>query len=166
MINNSQGHLITVPGMIIDCLVVDATLASTLECYYNHTCISLLHEQLAADVEALSSSSNSHFLPNWIIQTLLNELMIDELSVEVAFDSFYAQCNPTYCSYTYMHRFDVLYIITTIIGIFGGLSFALRLIVPIIVHVLLRCKDRSSSNDNAASQEISFNLRRCKLEDI
>jgi hypothetical protein len=166
MINNTQGRLTSVPGMVVDCLIVDATLASTLECYYDHTCISLLHEQLAADVEPLSTSSNKYFSSNWTIQTLLNTLRIDELSVDVVFNSFYSQCNLAYCSYTYMHRFDVLYIITTIIGIFGGLSFALRLTVPNIVKFVVRCKNRSPANDNSAAQEMPFNLRRCKLGDL
>ena len=42
-VNDSLGEMVRVPGMITDCLIVDATLASTLECYYDRACVSLLH---------------------------------------------------------------------------------------------------------------------------
>ncbi|CAF0761435.1 unnamed protein product [Rotaria sp. Silwood1] len=45
IVTTSTHQLITIPGMIGDCFIVDATLASTLECYYNSTCFALLHRE-------------------------------------------------------------------------------------------------------------------------
>lgn len=131
---NRDGQLITIPGLVTDCLIVDGALASTLECYYDRTCLSNLHKQTFIDVDLLLTGLNKHFSPNSTVQELLNELMIDNLSIEITFDSLYAQCNPSYCSYSYSHRFDILYIITTITGIFGGFSSILYLIAPFIVR--------------------------------
>jgi hypothetical protein len=141
-INDSYGHIVTVPGMMMDCLIVDATLASTLECYYNQTCLSLLHGLLSINIQPLSNSSNKYFSIHSTVQTLLNEIMIDETISDIRFDSYYSQCNPAFCSYSYTHRFDILFIFTTIIGIAGVLSLTIRLIAPLIVAAILRSKNR------------------------
>lgn len=42
-VNDTYDNSIIIPGMIADCLIIDGTLASTLECYYNQSCFSFLH---------------------------------------------------------------------------------------------------------------------------
>jgi hypothetical protein len=163
--SNNQDQWATVPGIIADCLVVDATLASTLECYYNRTCLFLLHEQWAMNVTPLSSNSNIHFSPYSTVQMLLDELMIDNLTIDIDFDLFYLQCDPAYCTYTYMYRFDILYILTTIMGIFGGLSLALRLLAPPIAKAILHFKNRPPPTDNL-THAVDTNRRYCKLMNI
>ncbi|UJR06767.1 hypothetical protein I4U23_011054 [Adineta vaga] len=138
---DSHGHLVTVQGMIMDCLMVDAALASTLECYYNQTCLSLLHQPLPLDIKPLSNSSLIHFSTQSTVQMLLDELMIDQTISNIRFDLYYTQCNPAYCSYSYTHRFDILFMFTTIIGIFGGLSLVIKLLAPLIATVILRRKN-------------------------
>ncbi|CAF0792249.1 unnamed protein product [Adineta ricciae] len=89
--NDSQGHLITIPGMIMDCLIIEATLASTLECYYNQTCISLLHQALPIHIQPLSNSSLKRFSPRSMIEDIFNELMIEEIQSDVKFNLYYSQ---------------------------------------------------------------------------
>jgi hypothetical protein len=144
---NSQGDLFLIPGIVSDCLIVDGILASTLECFYDDTCLSQIYQQIDTTIDPLLISANKHFTPNTTVQFLLNELMIDELSSDINFISFYNQCNPYYCSYTFHQRFNIFYIITTIIAIFGGLSFILRLIAPLMARIILYCKNRSTEND-------------------
>ncbi|CAF4150353.1 unnamed protein product, partial [Adineta steineri] len=141
-VNNSYGYLVPIPGMIMDCFIIDATLASTLECYYNQSCLVLLHRSLPIDIQLLSNSSNKYFSVYSTVQTLSNELMIDETICDIRFELYYSQCNPTYCSYSYKRRFDILFIFTTIIGIFGILSFTIKIIAPLIAAAMLRCKNR------------------------
>ncbi|CAF1003549.1 unnamed protein product [Rotaria sp. Silwood1] len=144
----SQNRSVSIPGMIIDCYIVDSTLASTLECYYNSTCFKLLHQQLTTTVNLLSNSSNRHFLFNSTVQTLLDNSMIDQWYTEIKFNLFYSECDPTYCTYSYMHRFSILFIITTTVGAFGTLSLILRLIAPFIAQAFIRWTTRISEKDN------------------
>jgi hypothetical protein len=162
-INDSYGHIVTVPGMMMDCLIVDATLASTLECYYNQTCLSLLHGLLSINMQPLWNSSNKYFSINSTVQTLLNEIMIDETISDIRFDSYYSQCNPAFCSYSYTHRFDILFIFTTIIGIAGVLSLTIRIIAPLIAEAILRSKNRVLPIENEP-HAISPQQNRRKLE--
>jgi hypothetical protein len=161
--NGSDGHLVTIPGMIMDCLIVDATLASTLQCYYNQTCLSLLHQLLPTDIQVMSNRSNKHFSIHSTIQMLSDKMMIDEITSNTRFDLYYYQCNPAYCSYSYTRRFDVLFIFTTIIGIFGGLSFVIRLIAPFIAAAILRRKNRAVPPVNLP-HVMSLRQNRCKLD--
>ncbi|CAF4185298.1 unnamed protein product, partial [Rotaria sp. Silwood2] len=147
LIKDSRDQLVVVPGMIVDCYVVDSTLGSTLECYYDLTCFRLLHKQSIETVSLLSDYSNNHFLVNSTVQTLLDDLMIDKLNSEIMFDSFYSQCKPDYCAFSYTHRFSRLFIITTILGTFGALSSILRLMTPFIVKIIFRWKTKIASND-------------------
>jgi hypothetical protein len=160
--NDTDGNFITIPGMIADCLIMDGTLASTLECYYDQTCISLLHQSLPIIVQPLFDASNKYFTTNSTVEMLLDEIMIDEITNDIRFDLFYSQCNPAYCSYSYTHRFDALFIVTTIIGIFGGLSFVLRLIAPFIAAMTLRWRNRGISTNNLSDEKRS-QQRKCKL---
>lgn len=161
-INNTYGQLMTIPGMITDCFVMDATLASTLECYYHESCLSLLHPSLSIHVQLLSDELNSNFAADSTIEMLLNRIMIDDVISDVRFDVFYSQCNPSYCSYTYAHRLNVLFIATTIIGVFGGISFVLRAIAPLLATLILRWKNRHM-RQNDESHSTALQRKRCKL---
>ncbi|CAF0823363.1 unnamed protein product [Adineta steineri] len=157
--NDSYGHLITIPGMIMDCLMLDATLASTLECYYNQTCLSLLHQSLSIDVKPLLNNSLKHFSSNSTVETLLNKLMIDKMIINTDFDLYYSQCNPPYCSYSYTRRFNIAFIITTIMGIFSGLSFGIRFLAPLIAKIILRRKNRIVPVENVVQIQVSWQHR-------
>ena len=148
-----NGNLITVPGITADCLLMDGVLASTLECYYNQSCLSLLQQSLSIVMEPLSNDLNKHFTINSTVEMLLNEIMIDEMTTDIQFNLFYSQCNPVYCSYSYAHRLDVLFMVTTILSIFGGLSFALRLIAPFIATIVLWWKNRNTATNNVPGGE-------------
>ncbi|CAF1178031.1 unnamed protein product [Adineta ricciae] len=151
--NDSQGHLIIIPGMIMDCLIIEATLASTLECYYNQTCISLLHQSLPIYIQPLSNSSLKRFSPRSTIEDIFNKLMIEEIQSDVKFSVYYSQCNPQYCSYSYTRRFHAAFIVKTIIGIVGGLSFGLRSFALLIVMIILYRRNRVAPNLNIAKSE-------------
>jgi len=155
---DTNGQLVSIPGMIGDCLIIDATLASTLECYYDRTCISLLHPQLATDVYPLSIDENKHFTLNSTIQMLFNEIMLDELIDDIRYDEYYSQCNPSYCSYSYTRRFDVLFVITTIIGLAGTLSMIIHTIASYVASAYLRWKTRRTPS-NIISQQIHGSFR-------
>ncbi|UJR12301.1 hypothetical protein I4U23_016478 [Adineta vaga] len=152
---DNSSHLITIPGIIIDCLIVDGTLASTLECYYNQSCISLLHGQLTKTIQPLANNLNKYFSINSTIQSIWNELMIDETTLINRFDLYFTECNSALCSYSYSHRFDVFFIFTTVTGVIGILSFILRFIVPFIAKFILRRKNRILPEENIIDSALS-----------
>jgi hypothetical protein len=124
-----------VPGFRVGCYPIESLLHSTLECLYDIACI---HQLMPNNTEstmifraldpALSSS-------NVTVHSLVEALLIDEWRVKIDYDHYYAACAPLYCTYSLSRRFDSVYVITTIVGLTGGLTVALKLFLPSVVKL-------------------------------
>ncbi|CAF1604171.1 unnamed protein product [Rotaria sp. Silwood1] len=137
--------LYTVSGMYIGCYLIEATLQSTLECLYNKTCLDMITSHvtrsLAIDWIPLNSSQSQN-LANETIQAILDQLMVQKWNWSINYDSYYTECQPYECMYTYESRNDAIYIVTTIIGLVGGLTTALNLGILKIVLPILKYTQR------------------------
>ncbi|CAF3930412.1 unnamed protein product [Adineta steineri] len=149
--NDSYGHLINVPGMIVDCLIVDGTLASTLECYYDQSCISILHGQLSMTIKPLSNTLNKYFSMYSTLQLIFNELMIDETITEIRFDKYFSECDCPFCSYSYTRRFDIFLICMAVTGSIVILPFIIRHIASFVATKILRRKNRILPMENVST---------------
>ncbi|CAF3826720.1 unnamed protein product [Adineta steineri] len=134
----------TIPGLVVDCLPTQTMFASTVECFYNQSCLDILLSayQVNIDISILNISLSSRFTPTTTLSYLVNELFIEQIFNETMYGSYYQQCAPVYCSYTYSQRFDLVYVITTLIALFGGLNIALHLIAPYLIDCLLLLKKK------------------------
>ena len=150
---DGHGLEVLVPGMKVDCLIVDSTLASSLECYYDRACLSLLHGPLANSVKLLASR---HFDSKSTMQMLVDEMMIEEITQDIRFDLFFTQCNPVYCTYSYTRRFHIVFIVTTIIGLFGAVSFVLKLLAGPIATQLVKWHNRFQPRERQVSTSVSL----------
>ncbi|CAF3913855.1 unnamed protein product [Adineta steineri] len=135
---------VTIPGLVVDCLPIQTMFASTLECFYNQSCLNILLSayQVNINISILNTSLSSRFTPTTTLNYLVNELFIEEIFNETIYGSYYQQCAPVYCSYTYSQRFDLVYVITTLIALFGGLNVTLLLIAPYLIGCLLFLKQK------------------------
>ena len=86
-------------------------------------------------ISALKNSTASLFAPDDTIWTAYNRLLIEEWEVRSNYESYYDACAPPTCTYTITRRADYLYVASTLVGIFGGLSVTFRLLVPLIVRL-------------------------------
>ena len=138
----------TIPGLVFSCLIVDSLLASSLQCFYNASCIRMLIEWRSFEISnnaslsrllnltALNSMIESRFSPETTLDQIVSQLFIEDWSNSTNFTAYYEQCAPNECTYTYQERFSIPYLISTIFGILGGLSVALRILIPSIVKLL------------------------------
>ena len=133
-INDGDNQTIQVPGMMSDCLPLNAVLASTLECFYSNACLTNI---LGLNTNVLIPTENQN-ISMTLKNIFLDELMIDDIGVNVSYDAYYLQCAPVTCSYTFTQRLDILYTLTLVIGLVGGLTAILQLIVPLIVTLILK----------------------------
>ena len=141
--NNSAMNGTNVPGMMFNCQPFDGALASSLECFYQSSCLSLLRQALSISMTPLRlTSTGSKFSPNTTVQALVNDLMIEQLIDETLFTKYYSRCDPIYCIYSYSHRFDILFISTLVISAFGGLSIILKLTSSLLVTSLFKIRSR------------------------
>ncbi|CAF3804336.1 unnamed protein product [Adineta steineri] len=132
-----------VTGFYVGCYTTEALLRSTLECFYNQTCIDNLQIYLSSRspmyVTALDSSLPSQYSEYSTIENLLNSLMIEEWNPTQMYDRYYDECQPIECTYTIITRNNILYVITTLIGIIGGLTRVSKILVPISVKIIVYC---------------------------
>lgn len=122
----------SIEGIVSDCLMINGVLQSSLRCYFNQTCFSQLHPRVTSSITILNPENNHQANMNSTVEGLLNRFFLDQLSVQLDFTRYYQQCQPIYCSYSYRRRFDFVYVVTTIIGIVGGLNVVLRFLCPLI----------------------------------
>ncbi|CAF1092898.1 unnamed protein product [Adineta steineri] len=142
---NGYGNLrvFNVTGFYVGCYTTEALLQSTLECFYNQTCIDTLQIYLSSVspmyVTALNSSLSSQYSQDSTIEYLLNNLMIEEWNSTQMYDQYYNECQPMECTYTIETRNNILYVITILIGLIGGLTTVSKIFVPILVKIIVYC---------------------------
>ncbi|CAF1014564.1 unnamed protein product [Adineta steineri] len=146
--SNKPNH--TIPGMVLSCLAVDSLLASSLQCFYNASCLKMIIQGHSFEnnkskidprvdyITPLNSRSDRRSSPNTTLDNIVSQLFIEDWANTTNFSSYYHQCAPDQCTYTYEQRFNRVYIIGTVFGIVGGLSVALNIFIPLLVILLRR----------------------------
>jgi hypothetical protein len=139
----AQKSLFDVPGLRMGCYLIESLLQSTLECFYSQTCIDTLRSYQTVSssmpVRALNVPLSSVYNVNSTIQELVDNLMIEQWNASPTYERYYSECHPTECTYTFETRNDLIYIVTTLFGIVGGLTTVLKLIAPRVVKFIMYC---------------------------
>ncbi|CAF1009990.1 unnamed protein product [Adineta steineri] len=133
--------LFTVPGLYTGCYTIESLLQSNLQCFYNQTCINKLQSYFQAssvmNVTALDVSLSIQFLANSTVTDILDQLMVEEWNSSSIYENYYSECQPSRCSYTVTSKNDAIYIVTTLIGLVGGLITVLKLMVPYVIEFIM-----------------------------
>jgi hypothetical protein len=136
----SSQVLYIVPGMYTGCYVIETLLQSSLECFYDQTCFHNLttYRSPSSPLNAtvMNSSAPSQFSTTSTVGELLNNLMVEQWKWASTYADYFDECHPVECSYTFKTRNDVISIVTTLISLVGGLTRALRLVIPLVVNVV------------------------------
>ncbi|CAF1258824.1 unnamed protein product [Adineta steineri] len=148
MFRSSNGRVLySVPGMYTGCYTVESLLQSNLQCFYNQTCINKVVSYFVTrplmNTTALNNSLPSQFLPNSTLKEVINQIMVEQFVPSIIYNSYYNACQPTECTYTYQTKNSIIYIVTTLIGLLGGLITVLKLIIPPVVMFIRKEKERS-----------------------
>ena len=128
-----------VPSLYIGCYPIDAMLQSTFECFYNINCMSLLESfssQPNYNIQILNPN-HSRFLPNTTIETMLNELMLEQWDIQINHTEYYIECNPKNFTYSYPQEADLISVVVLLLGFFSGLNTGLKISVPVFVKTIL-----------------------------
>lgn len=140
---------VTIPGLVLGCYPVDSVLSSNLECLFQKKCIKLLIKMYDFDVVGLVRpldkriiniqplrNKNTRFPPNTTMEEIASQLFIENWAISSNFSAYYAHCEPTHCTYTTRQCFDITYMITMMLGFYGGLSVILEItLVPLVKYV-------------------------------
>ena len=130
-----------VPGIRSGCIPSASILQSTLECFYDSFCLNILALLgiQTSGVRSLNASLPSRFSSSATIQSMFDELFIEEWHYGSNFTNYFHVCSPATCSYTYSDQVNLTYMITTIISLLGGLIVVFhQLAYFVVLHILRR----------------------------
>ncbi len=118
---------IMISGWKGGCYPVESLLLSTLECFYNLTCLNLIisNDKEIQPLDKQPSSIN--------VRDILKELFINEWNSTISYENYIKECAPKFCTYFHTQRTNLIEIITMIFGLIGGLTIALELFVGQII---------------------------------
>jgi hypothetical protein len=127
-------NLFNVPGINVGCFILDAVLQSNLSCLYNSSCLSQLNTYLNDSLHPFNATAlNVSYSSLPTVSNLVDNLMVDEWLFNSSYESYFSQCNPSTCTYTYSKQHDILFIITTVMGSIGGVITILMLVtLPLV----------------------------------
>ena len=146
---------IEMTGLKIGCLPSESFLSSTLECFYNVSCIDIIRSfvNLTYPLEPLSSTPSS----NRSINELIQNLFIDRWLTTFDYSSYFHRCLPLSCSHSYVQKFSIIYIISFLLGLQGGLTIVLKWICPRIIEYLTTLKNYRKKRSNLVHSVQSVN---------
>ncbi|CAF0810930.1 unnamed protein product [Rotaria sordida] len=140
---------IKIPNFFLGCSQIEGLMKSTLECFYNLSCMIEFDQYIFFPLGSSFNFSNLNENlnpPNETMESIINRLMIDSWTSNISFSSYYNTCSPSSCTYQYISRNDLFFVITTILGICGGLSLGLKLLTLIILRFIEKTINNNSFN--------------------
>ncbi|CAF1165270.1 unnamed protein product [Adineta steineri] len=134
-------------GMLIGCYPLESIFQTTLECFYNQSCIDSTNNFKSINISSLETS---RFLLTQTIESVVNELMLEEFKFEINYTNYFDQCSPALCIYSYVDKRNATEGILILIGLYGGLVIICRLIAIIIVKAMCRTNNRINPTTNVS----------------
>ena len=93
-------------------------------------------ESIPESFYVLNRNVTSRFRINSTALDVIHAFGIEDWNDHIQYESYYHRCNPVSCFYIITTNFNIPTVITTIIGLFGGLSVILKIIIPPIIIFL------------------------------
>ena len=127
---------------------------STFECLYDQKCLNTLTALIpfSTPIIALNSSDSIRYPSSTtLIGSIIDNLFIETWYNASNYSSYFYECAPAKCQYSYVERNDIVYILTTLLGLYGGLTIALQLIVWYGIGVIRQLLTRYRRSVQVAS---------------
>jgi hypothetical protein len=156
-----------IPGFISSCMPVDACLLSSLECFFNQSCVNgiipyqRMIDGVMLNFTALNSNNTlkpSRFNINSTIKSIVDKLMVEEWFIEEQdlYEKYFNQCAPVICTYLTNVYPDFLSVLNVFVGLLGGLCSGLHLIVlPVVRFIRKRLFPPPANSDPSQTPPIS-----------
>ncbi|CAF0902185.1 unnamed protein product [Adineta steineri] len=130
-----------IKGYLVGCTPLESLLQSTLQCLYEQSCINLLTTYLNMSLSnhlVPLNKSETHFSSDDTVNSIVQQMFVETCSSNKSYNQFFEQCKPDYCSVTILEPGSFIIVITTILGLYGGLTTFLKLVVPFLVFSIYK----------------------------
>ncbi len=154
-----------VNGWNVGCWPIESLLVSTLESFYNQTIFNQIFTNINSSIlpdhfNALNISKNSTFNSDSPLEILVDQLFVEQWIKKLNYSSYFSQCQPQFCQYNINQRPATLYIITSLLGLYGGLSIVLHLIIPYIIKFILKRRTTPTMDQTTRISKYNQRFRR------
>lgn len=153
-LNGSNVPYYTVENIFQGCTPLDSLLMSSLSCFFSETCLNAFlsaiplanfpppwGEEFFSMAPLNFSSNNTQFQTNDTLETIINALFIGSWSSDISYERYFNACQPLHCTHLHEQRLDVVYVATTFLSIFSGLSTILRFGTPRLMLIVKKSYD-------------------------
>lgn len=129
-----EDYLMVFDGLFAGCVPLESLLQSSLTCFYDKECLQSIQQSIAiqSNLSTLVFSDHNQLTPNSTIMEMMEKLFVQQWKVNTSYDHFFAACAPTVCPYTYTQSANFIYIISTLLGYYGGLGIALNFLILLL----------------------------------
>jgi hypothetical protein len=159
----------TIDSFYVGCSLFETLTQSTLECFYNQTCLDAIRLHLNSTlfytlkpIPELVAMSHTNRWPNATtetVQSILDQMLIVEWLSNISFALYYQSCAPISCTLEYQARQEIFLILVSVFSVFGGLSTGLKLLILIIIRTVERL---GSINDRAIFRQFFTSIFSCQ----
>ena len=129
----------SIPELYFGCSPIEALLQSTLEVFYNQSFLLEIDQYMhipLSDQFGFSALDSNRNVPDEVVETIINRMMVDSWPSTTDYDAFYSHCAPAACHFDRKGRTSLFIVVTKVMGIFGGLSLAIKIPLLIILRFL------------------------------
>ncbi|CAF1007600.1 unnamed protein product [Adineta steineri] len=125
-----------IQGYLVGCTPLESLLQSTIECLYEQSCVDLLGIYLNMSLPNSTIplyKNETRFSATDTVDSIVQQMFVETCSSNVSYNQYFEQCKPDSCSVTLFESGSFIIIVTTILGLYGGLTTFLKLVVPFFV---------------------------------
>ena len=138
---NSQ----TVPGLQTGCQIWQFVFAD-LECFYQQSCVQMLIDNRLygyenvyqplnlSHIKALDPHTLISFRSSNTFADLEPVAFINEWNEFADYELYFSECQPELCTYTLDQTLKPVALATSVLGLIGGLTVILRILVPSFIY--------------------------------
>ena len=111
---------IIIDGMFIGCLPITSLRLSSLECFYNQTCLAQIQQAFNLhnmSINSLNPLQSSQYSVNTALNKIIDNLMLENWTYEINYTEYFKHCNLQKCTYSIMQRNNPLVVFTTLVSL-------------------------------------------------
>ncbi|UJR19384.1 hypothetical protein I4U23_022514 [Adineta vaga] len=148
-----------ISGMSSGCLPVASLLLSTLECFYNQTCVNKLISYFSTNetFKAMIVNTESSYQPTATVKTMIGNLMNENWIMNTSYNNYYSECAPSSCTYLKVSKRGFIYTLQKLVGLLSSLTLILGIIISLVIRIIVQLQDRTPK-PRTTSKLIELNI--------
>ena len=143
-IEETVSEIVSIKGMKMGCTPSESFRLSTLECFYDQSCLDLIQQYTNYPQRIiLLNQTMKRFSMNVTVNELINDAFVEEWKISINYTSHLYSCSPPACLLTFAQGSSIWYTIVFVVSLYGGLNVVLKWICPHIVRLIYKiCQHR------------------------